>query len=473
MFRVAAHLTMSLLLEQQVESPDEETTTTMLRILFCTFACLLVFSLVLQHPTHALTSFWKRSTKLDDSFTTLLPASWLDDDDDDEQWTHDPIVPEAQVTHFCFLLHGIHGLGKDLSYVRQGLRKVAHAVQDPMAELVVHSCVSNEGRTTDGIANNGQRVVEEMVQVIRESMELRQLNVTGKPKQITISLLGNSLGGLYGRYAIAELTERCETTEDGGALLLDGLYRLEWNVFCTTAAPHLGLASFTFIPLPRTAEIGLSFLYGTTGQDLFRRSSLLHHMATLPRYLDPLRAFARRIAYANAYGTDFPVPAQTAAFLSDRSSYLHHFVLNDDDDDDEWVLATLHTHQDNNPEQHVVENELEHMSRSLDALGWKKVFLDVRPALPKIPRLAPRNDQDCWHNMLQTKKGVVLSRDLADAVQVPLQHQVHWPVGHNLMVAFSRNRVAAYWNKGGRPIVDTLAKELVADMFSWRPKQQQ
>lgn len=48
-------------------------------------------------------------------------------------------------------------------------------------------------------------------------------------------------------------------------------------------------------------------------------------MATSPRFLRPLAAFKKRIAYANAFGTDFPVPGSTAAFLDLDSDYPHYF----------------------------------------------------------------------------------------------------------------------------------------------------
>jgi hypothetical protein len=60
------------------------------------------------------------------------------------------------------------------------------------------------------------------------------------------------------------------------------------------------------------------------------------------------------------------------------------------------------------------------------------------------------------------------SRDVAAAVTAPMfEEKLHWPVGHNMMVAFSRSRWSTYMNKGGRPVVDSLAKELVQDIFTW------
>jgi hypothetical protein len=38
---------------------------------------------------------------------------------------------------------------------------------------------------------------------------------------------------------------------------------------------------------------------------------------------------------------------------------------------------------------------------------------------------------------------------------------IHWPLGHNMIVAFSRSRWSAHMNKAGRPVVDALANEIV------------
>ncbi len=64
----------------------------------------------------------------------------------------------------------------------------------------------------------GDRVVEEIMNVIRQEMEIRQSPEGAKSggiRDVTISILGNSLGGSYGRYAIAKLTERCERASEG------------------------------------------------------------------------------------------------------------------------------------------------------------------------------------------------------------------------------------------------------------------
>jgi hypothetical protein len=386
-------------------------------------------------------------------------------------------------------------------------------------DMVVHATVCNEKKTTDGVENGGERAVQEMLDVIRESVIQRQGLETGSIvcSDITISVVGNSLGGIYGRYAIAKLAERwnCTTSEDDPMVMLmeinNRTYRLHYNIFCTTATPHLGVAGHTFLPIPRSAEIGVAHAMGNTGRDLFRLNDLLKNMATAREYTEPLGRFCQRIAYANAFGTDFPVPAHTAAFLSETSTYPHHFFEDDEQevviDDNGLVVATLRTpvsseYSQSSLDDHRVEtsdedsderDELELMSQSLDSLGWKKVFIDVRKAIPRIslPTSFIRKtmtqiggtDQPGGDNMSNSEpplelltqlklRGVVGSKDIAAAVTTPLfDEQFHWPMGHNMMVAFSRSKLSSYLNKAGRPVVDALAKALVEDIFAWQLEQ--
>jgi hypothetical protein len=504
------------------------------------------------------------SSPLDNSFRwweELAPPFRLKGDVTEED---DDLLPDmdANITHFCFLIHGHRGLSKDLSYVQTVMRRVAatekrkrwvqYQQQEDMTsvsssslplqgavgggeekegaeasdflrhDMVVHSVCCNEGKTTDGVVKGGDRLVEEIMNVIRQEMEIRQSAEGAKRggiRDVTISILGNSLGGIYGRYAIAKLTEQCQH-ESEGCYILDGKFRLMMNIFCTTATPHLGVAGHTFVPLPRSAEIGVAHAMGDTGKDLFRLNDLLKTMATSPEFLEPLGSFRKRIAYANAFGTDFPVPAQTAAFLNEASTYPHHFLDDDDPDPDQegdqlvvddngLVIAILHTpvkDKDESKENSTAEvleqveqnttSELVQMSTSLDALGWKKVFIDVRKEIPNIA--LPRSFRRLNNNGTNTsssgngngnpgdeemddsserlkqidllrQRGVVGSRDVAAAVTAPMfdDEKLHWPVGHNMMVAFSRSRWSTYMNKGGRPVVDLLAKELVQDIFTW------
>jgi hypothetical protein len=502
----------------------------------------------------------RNGTLFRDSFLNL----WFEDPDDVRSSSEDEEDEEsatAEITHFCFLLHGINGFSKDLAYVRQVMRRRASKVlkqkgdqlliHDSQTEddatscasedlsashndtpdtahimkvdhdMVVHACVCNERKTADGIEAGGDRLVEEIISVIRSKMQSKQSH--RKHKELTISILGNSLGGIYGRYAIAKLLDRCINLPDGSCIL-DDKFRLHLNVFCTTATPHLGVAGHTFFPLPRQAEIGLGHAMGKTGKDIFRITPLLEEMATSPYYLEPLGRFRKRIAFANAFRTDFPVPVHTAAFLSENSDYPHHFEEQPFGSDSEtdncgMFLAAAHTPQkskftckeDCSVASADEYDEVVAMSNSLDALGWKKVFVDMRQQVPRlaIPTAllrkntnssssirtlfcqarsdsnrsdetglsisdeSERSDTDLLtvDPITQLKqRRIVGSREVAEAMKAPVVENVfHWPIGHNMIVAFSRNRVSTYFNRGGRPIVDALAKELVDDIFAWRP----
>ncbi|KAL7574262.1 hypothetical protein ACA910_012513 [Epithemia clementina (nom. ined.)] len=481
--------------------------------------------------------------------------------------------PEADVVHFCFLVHGHRGFSKDLSYLQAVMRNKAidrkekeasqredatisnehrdKAAHNKIQDLVVHATNSNERKTDDGVEAGGSRLMEEVRSVILEEMRRREsasnktLNAaTDELPVITVSFLGNSLGGLYSRYAIAKLFENCERDPSGHFLILDGRYRLYLNIFCTTATPHLGVASHTFIRIPRTAELGVARAMGQTGRDLFRVNNLMRQMATLRQFIDPMKLFRHRIAYANAYGTDFPVPVHTAAFLHDESDYPHHFVANKfkekiAEEHSDLCVATMYTpprhHQFADNEQPYLqlseqngtadndeeENELVVMSRSLDSLGWKKVFVDPRKIVPKLSNPIPRLSKvaslrlnltnstgsgsdaesitisDSEHDddpsegnfgsersqqqeqqerppattiELLKARGVAPSREVFHAVSAaPSQANdpFHWPFGHNMIVAMSRNSIYTYLNKSGRPIVDALAAELVDDIFSF------
>lgn len=452
-----------------------------------------------------------------------------------------------EVTHFCFLLHGHRGLSKDLTYMQVMMQRVAmtQKQQRDSHDMVVHSSVCNEGKTTDGIQNGGERLVQEMREVILQEMikrhaelllllaeEEEEVIITKnadmktserqpttehtKIYDLTLSILGNSLGGLFGRYAIAKLIERhCVWEAETKCWILDNRFRLHLNTFCTTATPHLGVSRHTYVKIPRTAEIGVAHALGATGKDLFRLNDLLHVMATSPTFLKPLSQFRKRVAYANAYGTDFPVPASTAAFLSENSTYPHYIVETNTTSTSTstsengtvtteihggLVIATMYTPtqpeedhdgQDNDKDDESqvseslnsrksgdLEDELDQMSRSLDRLGWKKVFVDIRRELPsaELPKWTRRSSSFDLDDpaaiphlqSLQLENRVVESREVAAAVTLPTDNRVALPLGHNMIVAFSRSPLSTFMNKGGRPVVDALAKEMVEDIFSWR-----
>ena len=161
-------------------------------------------------------------------------------------------------------------------------------LDEPKIILVVHNAVCNEGRTNDGIIMGGERLADEMLSVIRYEVKLNdddaqqpvELQQQQQQQQgstdVAISIIGNSLGGLYARYAITHLSEilkvgEASNHEEGGNkqhLLFDDHIRIHLQVFCSIASPHLGCAGHTYVPIPRVAEILVAKVLGKTGADL-------------------------------------------------------------------------------------------------------------------------------------------------------------------------------------------------------------
>jgi hypothetical protein len=394
--------------------------------------------------------------------------------------------------------------------------------------FIVHNASCNEGKTHDGVIKGGERLVNEMLEVIRHEIETKKQTINNDNQvlesdtiDVTISVVGNSLGGLYGRYAIARLAEIAEESTKNSIVSdvndttpndetdyytlvdRDMNIRIHFNVFCSTASPHLGCAGHTYFPIPRAAEMGIAHGLGETGRDLFRLNDLLHTMATSPRFLRPLARFRRRIAYANAFGTDFVVPGTTAAFLDKDSESLHYFNEYVEELGDQvlvdsirkgidkaetgcpasergLVVATFHT-----PRVSVGElkqpsskraNDLSVMATSLDSLGWKKVFIDIRKEIPlgvSLPALPIRSASEptlsCPIQQLKTTSRVVESRHLASAIASnPSKSTIlSLPVGHNTICAYSRGPVSTAMNTGGRFVMDSLAIELTNEISLW------
>ncbi|KAI2508817.1 putative serine esterase (DUF676) [Fragilaria crotonensis] len=326
-------------------------------------------------------------------------------------------------THLVILIHGLHGNEKELGYLEESITR--QSLNDNGMQVILHSAKCNLGRTLDGIANGGDRLVHEVEAQIRA-------NVQGD-SPLYLSFIGNSLGGLYARYAIAHLDM---TTGN-----------IVPCIFCTTLAPHLGVANHTYVPLFRWTEIVVSGVFGATGSDLFLRTPLLQEMGTSAKYLAPLRRFRKRIAVANAFGTDFQVPPTTAAFLSKRSNYLHHRLPNKKS----YVLSVK--------TEPTESYDQEDMSQCLDALGWTKVFLDVRREIP-LPSIPLPFGQD---TTMPSEKMLWPSHELQ---KVMTRSGRIWtlPMGHMVSCANSRDGFNRWFNANGRPFMDQLAQDLLEGM---------
>lgn len=322
--------------------------------------------------------------------------------------------------------------------------------------IVIHSVVSNDGKTHDGIFAGGCRVADEVNSLIKDILSGADNNSdeSGCRKNVYLSFIGNSLGGLYARSAIASIEWDLPNGD-----------QVKPCIFCTTATPHLGKRGQTYVRLPRLAEQGIGYALKPTGQDLFGLNKVIENLATQAKYLNPLLRFQKRIAYANAYGTDLQVPTATAAFLADTESKHYTkeikppFLLTVTTPRDENVLASIAQATDSSSSPHIPAST---MARTLDALGWTKVFCDVRDKLVSVP--IPFRDEassefkakDEWTS--HELKSVVASRIVRDK---------KWPIpfGHTMLIANSKSELYAKMNQGGKPFVRQLASDFIDDLL--------
>lgn len=249
-----------------------------------------------------------------------------------------------------FLVHGLGGNRVDLSYLAQQLQGRSEHVG------IVHCVSCNEGKTKDGVVQGGERVATE----VRNVLEQHPNKVPLK----RISFVGNSLGGLYCRYACAVLFQKCEGAGKDGTCTCgcQGVGRMAGLIphsFVTIATPHLGIRKFKILNLP---DLVYSTMAKDTGKDLLLKKSsscscglpLVARMAgveheescqqnsdtssmeieegsLLPpaRFIEALDSFARRRLYANMnndllvfFGTAsicLDPPAEATVSLPDQS----------------------------------------------------------------------------------------------------------------------------------------------------------
>ena len=338
------------------------------------------------------------------------------------------------ITHLIVLVHGWMGNAQEMDYIKSSLERQAQRY--PTHKFVVVSPTINEGRTHDGIAAGGNRLATEVSELIDKYQ--RENSIT------TLSFVGNSLGGLYSRYAIAKLPLGT---------------KVEPIVFCSTATPHLGVSSHTYLPLPKWGEWVVGNVLRLTGRDLFSLTSIVQDLALDPIYREPLQQFSKRIAYANAFATDFQVPTCTAAFLCPKSPHLHTTV----GEPNEYFPLTVETARDDSS-----VTTLENMAHALDTMGWTKVFCDMREniPLPTLPRpfFSNGHAQDGiptaqQHECYTAEQLIPMVTQVGPRVTVPLGHQV--------LVANSKSGWYTTMSAGGRPVVDAIASTLIDDIVTY------
>ena len=136
-------------------------------------------------------------------------------------------------------------------------------------------------------------------------------------------------------------------------------------------------------------------------------------------------------------------------------------------------------------------DELLQMSRSLDSLGWRKVFVDVRHLSPisHIPIPFSRwNSKENFEDSLSQRKMSISSRSLSDydndgkikdettkvmfrsnelAELLSSGDSISLPVGHTVMIANSKSDFYKKINAGGKIVMDSFADDFVHELLKW------
>ncbi|RDX81690.1 hypothetical protein CR513_37590, partial [Mucuna pruriens] len=227
------------------------------------------------------------------------------------------VTPNPIPHHLVIMVNGIIGSAADWRYAaEQFVKKLPDKV-------IVHRSECNSSKLTfDGVDTMGERLAEEVLSVVRRWPEVQK-----------ISFVAHSLGGLVARYAIGRLYDYSSTLALIGTSrdcfseekteyskqCLEQSYEakiagLEPMNFITFATPHLGSRGNKQLPflcglpfLERRASETAHLVAGRSGKHLFlmdnedgKRPLLLRMVNDYDDLKSALRAFKRRVAYANA-----------------------------------------------------------------------------------------------------------------------------------------------------------------------------
>ncbi|KAK7856552.1 hypothetical protein CFP56_022605 [Quercus suber] len=181
-------------------------------------------------------------------------------------------------------------------------------------KVIVHCSERNVSKLTlDGVDVMGERLVEEVLELIQR-----------KPNLSMISFVAHSVGGLVARYAIGRLYRppKSENVEDSTAnrceedsrATIGGLKAMN---FITVATPHLGsrgTISFGVPAFEKAATLVIHWIFRRTGQHLFLvdndqgkppllkhivgwRTSCIRRNSDLPRWEDTLNEKYPHVVY--------------------------------------------------------------------------------------------------------------------------------------------------------------------------------
>ncbi|KZV41070.1 hypothetical protein F511_14046 [Dorcoceras hygrometricum] len=324
----------------------------------------------------------------------------------------------SSADHLVVMVHGIVGRASDWKF---GAEQLVKAFPD---KVFVHCSEKNMASLTlDGVDVMGERLAEEVLEVVKRKSDLRK-----------ISFIAHSVGGLVARYAIGILyrprgSDAEELSVDEQKENLKGtIADLEPVNFITVATPHLGSRGNKQVPflfgvtaLEKVAGLVIHLIFRRTGRHLFLtdydegKPPLLRRMVEDNEdypFMSALQSFQRRVAYSNA-GYDHIVGWRTSSIR--RNSELPKWEDSVDEKYPHVVYEELckacGAEQGESLKEDGLDKLEEELVNGLSRLSWEKV--DVSFHKSKFKYAA--------HTLIQVKDGHRLSEG-ADVIQHIIDH---------------------------------------------------
>lgn len=225
----------------------------------------------------------------------------------------------SSADHLVVMVHGILGSSSDWKFGSEQFVKSLHD------KVFVHCSERNMAiLTLDGVDVMGERLAQEVVEVIKRKPGLRK-----------ISFIAHSVGGIVARYAIGRLyrpprDENVENLPTNASVqeLEATIAGLEPINFITVATPHLGSRGNKQVPFlfgvtafEKAAGQVIHWIFRRTGRHLFLtdddegKPPLLKRMLSDDgdlQFMSALHLFRRRVAYSNV-GYDHIVGWRTSS----------------------------------------------------------------------------------------------------------------------------------------------------------------
>eukprot|EP00871_Galdieria_phlegrea_P005932 jgi/Galph1/826/GphlegSOOS_G5557.1 len=329
--------------------------------------------------------------------------------------------------HAVVLVHGLHGSSRDFSTLEKQLLQI-----DNSRTLIVFRPSINEGLTTDGISEGGDRLANSV-----------RIFCHRFPSLTYISFVGFSLGGLYVRYALFFLHEKVSETDSRICGLIPRKLLL-------VASPNLGVSGFgIFRYIPRRLQTTITILLGKTISELFLvdKKHMDGHIPLLwamteESFLAPLKAFPKRYLLANVRN-DLEVSYGTAAMFSEIRQAVR-IPARSDTDENTIVIST-------------------------PSVKIRKKWIDT------FPTSSTYSDSglSCLSNKYLSKQDVmILEKNMAQRLRsvgwclYEVEFSFLFPPVHDAMVSVSRNVLFEWLFRKGRDVVQLLCNILTEEYIN-------